>query len=218
MRQILSTALVALVVAALTAVTVSALAQSEPTATSTYSPAAVSNINADKVDGRHAVGAKAKIPQRAGKLVATDKHGFLPRNIVKPLWGMIQNMPAGFADGVDDGAFTSAVLPVNVFLGPGLTDVLLAFDFGVTLPSDVDMYITAIPTTDNGIIEVDGQATRRNADGTLTHSVYFSNRGAIGSWFKLRAMTWSDGIAPVAFKAAVKSIPSKTIRIGRNGK
>jgi hypothetical protein len=110
MRQILSTAIVALVVAALTAVSVSALAQSSPATDSTYSPASVSKINADKVDGKHAVGAGATIPQRRGKLVATDKTGFLPRNIVKPLWPLIQHMPAGFADGVDDQGVTGVTV------------------------------------------------------------------------------------------------------------
>jgi hypothetical protein len=39
--------------------------------------------NADKVDGKHAVAAKAPVKQRKGKLVATDpKTGKLPRNIV----------------------------------------------------------------------------------------------------------------------------------------
>jgi hypothetical protein len=39
--------------------------------------------NADKVDGKHAVGAKVTVDKRKGKLVATDpKTGKLPRNIV----------------------------------------------------------------------------------------------------------------------------------------
>jgi hypothetical protein len=124
MRQILSTALVALVVAALTAVSVSALAQSEPaTDSTTISPTAVSNINADKVDGKHAVGAEATILKRRGKLVATDKTGFLPSNIVKPQWKLIKGKPAGFADGVDDGVTGLHVTQANgakgAAFGPG---------------------------------------------------------------------------------------------------
>src|SRR5688500_18549940 len=38
--------------------------------------------NADKVDGKHAVGAGATFVQRAGKLVATDSAGRLPGNII----------------------------------------------------------------------------------------------------------------------------------------
>ena len=39
-------------------------------------------VNADKVDGRHAVGAGAKPSDRAGKLVATDGQGMLPNAII----------------------------------------------------------------------------------------------------------------------------------------
>ncbi|GAA1911938.1 hypothetical protein [Nocardioides marmoribigeumensis] len=44
--------------------------------------AAYDAMNADKVDGRHAVGASATISDRAGKLVATDASGRLPNNIL----------------------------------------------------------------------------------------------------------------------------------------
>ncbi len=39
--------------------------------------------NADKVDGKHAVGAGAGVAKRRGKLVATNKSGYLPNNIIK---------------------------------------------------------------------------------------------------------------------------------------
>jgi hypothetical protein len=38
--------------------------------------------NADRVDHKHAVGAAASKAHRAGKLVATDRHGRLPNNII----------------------------------------------------------------------------------------------------------------------------------------
>lgn len=87
MRQILSTALVALVVGSLAGASVGALAQTpdEAEAGAGISPSAVSKINADRVDGKHAVGAGASLPKRAGKLVATDKNGYLPKNIVNGL-------------------------------------------------------------------------------------------------------------------------------------
>lgn len=40
--------------------------------------------NSDKVDGFHAVGAKASPTKRAGKLVATGANGRLPQNILEP--------------------------------------------------------------------------------------------------------------------------------------
>lgn len=39
-------------------------------------------INADTVDGKHAVGAGASVSSRAGKLVATNGNGTLPNNII----------------------------------------------------------------------------------------------------------------------------------------
>ena len=84
MRQVLSTALVALIVGGLAGATVGALAQSpdEAEAGAGISPAAVSNINADRVDGKHAVGAYASKAARAGKLVAMNGAGYLPKNII----------------------------------------------------------------------------------------------------------------------------------------
>lgn len=43
---------------------------------------AVKVANADKVDGKHAVGAGASVTKRAGKLVATNSEGRLPDNII----------------------------------------------------------------------------------------------------------------------------------------
>ncbi|HSV39622.1 MAG TPA: hypothetical protein VLI04_12775 [Nocardioidaceae bacterium] len=40
-------------------------------------------LNADQVDGKHAVGAKAPVAKRKNKLVATNKQGYLPDNIIK---------------------------------------------------------------------------------------------------------------------------------------
>jgi hypothetical protein len=84
-------------------------------------------LNADKVDGKDAVAATGKAAQRANKLVATNKQGLLPANILRPLWSLLQgipavladgqvswgevaNPPAGFADGVDDAGVTGVKL------------------------------------------------------------------------------------------------------------
>jgi hypothetical protein len=80
MRQLLSTALVALIVGGLAGVSAGAVAQTGQTPAG---PAAVSTINADRIDGRHAVSATASKAARAGKLVATDAQGYLPSNIVR---------------------------------------------------------------------------------------------------------------------------------------
>ena len=45
--------------------------------------AAYDSLNADSVDGHDAVGALGKPAKRAGKLVATNKSGYLPNNIIR---------------------------------------------------------------------------------------------------------------------------------------
>lgn len=61
--------------------------------------------DADKVDGRHAVGAGASAGSRAGKLVATNSDGRLPNNII----GKAPN--ADRLDGLDQASFRRTVLP-----------------------------------------------------------------------------------------------------------
>jgi hypothetical protein len=122
MRHILSTALVALIVAALTAVTVSAVAQSPA-----QLPVEATALNADTVDRLSAVKATNRKAARANKLVAADATGFLPSNIVKAKWELIggkpatladglvswnevQGIPASLADGVDDAGITGVTV------------------------------------------------------------------------------------------------------------
>lgn len=59
-------------------------------------------VNADKVDGRHAVGAGASVGARAGKLVATGTTGRLPNNIIA------KAPDANLLDGLDSSAFLRA--------------------------------------------------------------------------------------------------------------
>ena len=88
-RKHLSTILVAMVTAAVTA-GAPAIA------------AAFDALNADKVDGKHAVGAGASVTKRKGKLVATNKQGRLPNNIIK------KAPDANKLDGKDSTAFLGA--------------------------------------------------------------------------------------------------------------
>ncbi len=95
MRQIISTAVVAVIVGALAGATMSAVAQAP--AEQAITPAA--GINAASVDGKSAVGYTTKKLARRGKLVATNRSGELPSNIVRPLWRLMVGTPATFADG-----------------------------------------------------------------------------------------------------------------------
>jgi hypothetical protein len=56
-------------------------------------------LNADRVDGQHAVKYSTKKSKRANKLVATNAAGYLPSNIVRPKWSYIKGKPASFTDG-----------------------------------------------------------------------------------------------------------------------
>jgi hypothetical protein len=56
-------------------------------------------LDADTVDGKHAVAATNKVGKRANKLVATNRAGQLPSNILRPLWSLVQGIPAILADG-----------------------------------------------------------------------------------------------------------------------
>jgi hypothetical protein len=102
-RQILSTAVVALIVGSLAGATVSVMAQ-EP---ASVAPAA--GIDADRVDGKHAVGAGATVSARRNKLVATNTNGYLPKNIVKGLVTRVSvtTVESVAADASSPGEFTS---------------------------------------------------------------------------------------------------------------
>jgi hypothetical protein len=56
-------------------------------------------VNADTVDRRDAVGATASRAERAKNLVATNREGRLPANIIEPLWKLMRGIPAVLADG-----------------------------------------------------------------------------------------------------------------------
>ena len=81
----------------------------------------IAAANADTVDGKHAVGYTTKRGKRAGKLVATNSNGFLPSNILKPQWRVIQNKPAGLMTGVQITTKT-----VNLTVDPGTSDYAIA--------------------------------------------------------------------------------------------
>lgn len=68
-------------------------------ATGPVTAAVFDAVNADKVDGKHAVGAKASPAKRKGKLVATNASGRLPNNI------LAKAPDADKLDGIDSTGF-----------------------------------------------------------------------------------------------------------------
>lgn len=103
-------------------------------------------INADRVDGKDAVSATGKARQRANKLVATNKQGLLPSNILRPLWSLLQGVPAVLADGqVSWGELLG--IPADFADGvdnQGITGVKLTQVIGSAVTIGADTYKTAI--------------------------------------------------------------------------
>ncbi len=203
MRQIISTAVVAVIVGAVAGATMGAVAQSGPAATTeqVISPATVSNINAHKVDGRHAVGSGASKAKRAGKLVATSSSGYLPSNIVKPYWGAIRNKPAGFADGVDNVGYVSKVHPKVYTIGNSPIWVYA----NVPLNSDVEM--TLIPTRTGVQLEIAIETYRRYNSTILTHWYNVKKiSGGDAADFRVRTRVFNQGISAVGLANVAKKV------------
>jgi len=160
MRQVMSTALVALIIGALAGATMGAVAQSEPAAERAIDTA---GLNADKVDGRHAVKYTNQMGVRRGKLVAKNNKGELPSNIVRPFWGLVRNMPAGFADGVDNEGVT----------GISITTQAQAFNL-----------------TTSGLHSVDVACPTGNVIGGGFYAVNAPTSSGVQSSYALNTTTW----------------------------
>jgi hypothetical protein len=189
MRGLISTALVAVVVSIVASATVSALAQSQPSA--------VVDINAHRVDGKHAVGAGASIDRRAGKLVATNSEGYLPPNIVKPLWSSIQDVPGGFADGNDNiGYFSNVQFTQETPLAPGAEQVVFTFNW----PIGWAVFWQVIPSNTGAGTEklLLTERLERQANGNIQFWLTVRNDGDVASGYRLRYVAFDMGIAPAS--------------------
>jgi hypothetical protein len=167
-------------------------------------------INADTVDYKHAVSATNKKGARAGKLVATDASGFLPSNIVKPKWALIQGVPSGFADGEDNGEYLSDIVaePDSTLAVDGLAYVVWPCSNpagGCTLGSvspamHVDFQVA--PKTTSGYAYIKQVETRRNGAG-LQYWILVGNAGPGDVFgYRVRVVAFVDGIAPAGSSLA----------------
>jgi hypothetical protein len=64
-------------------------------------PSAVANVNADRIDGRHAIKYTSNTTARKGKLMAIGATGYLPNNIIQ------KAMDADKIDGIDSTALAT---------------------------------------------------------------------------------------------------------------
>ncbi len=222
MRQIISTAVVAVIVGALAGATMSAVAQAP--AEQAITPAA--GINAATVDGKSAVGYTKDRLRRKNKLVATNRHGFLPSNIVKPKWGLIsgkpgilddgqiawnelQGIPAGFADGVDAGdTMTSYVAATS-----SLTSVGHTTSFVVNYPVTLDLEVSVFPegggywatTASNQTADMGDEIIIRSGD-YIERYFYFKNYAGSADRLKARIAVWDQNrVAPAAIKGQIEA-------------
>ena len=221
MRQIISTAVVAVIVGALAGATMSAVAQAP--AEQSITPAA--GINADKVDGKHAIGYTTRKLARRGKLVATNRRGELPSNIVSPLWRLmrgvpatladgqidwgeiqnkpgflddrevgwaeVKNKPAGFEDGKDNIGFVSKVIWDST--SSALLDPINPGQtFYMALDGAASAIITAEPLDQNGELQISNLRTRL-FDGSLGTVFELTNLSASKTDFKVRIVDFGAG-------------------------
>jgi hypothetical protein len=222
MRQVISTTLVAVIVGALAGATMSAVAQAP--AEQAITPAA--GINAASVDGKSAVGYTNKRNARKGKLVATNKAGELPSNIVRPYWGYLKNkpgiladdqigwnelqgIPAGFADGVDAGDTTTSYIAAT----SGLTAVGGSATLVVTYPVTRDLEVSVFPegggtwaTTMASPAANYGDEIIYRTGATITRWLYFKNYIGSADRLKARITVWDENrVAPAALKGQIEA-------------
>lgn len=238
MRQIISTALVAVIVSLLTVTAVGVLAQDEPTTTErAITPAA--GINAASVDGKSAVGYTNKRGQRVGKLVATNAKGELPSNIVRPYWGFIKNKPGILADHqitwnevsgkpatLADGEIRwGEVANKPAAFADGTDDVGHASEvvysghldladsrsmrLHIDLDKRLDVQVTVIPATVGGDIADKITNIVRLPNDVLRRNLYIVNNGPVTD-FNVRVRVFGTGLSDAALKNLLKSA---TVRV-----
>ena len=226
MRRVLSTAVVALVVAALVGVPMGAVAQSDP-ADDRISPSAlVRGLNADKIDGKHASRYTLSRRPRAKKVVATNRLGMLPPNIIEPYWRLIQNKPAILADNQihwDEvvgkpstlpGMITATIPCANpvpawgnqIVLPPAPREAMYDFDILPHTVPGIDFWIDASP---------DVQVL---ADGRLQFTLnYWAS--AAGGFCNIRASALvHEGITPAGAKKIRKVFDKSKVKYKKGGR
>ena len=196
--------------------------------------------NADQVDYKNAVGAKASREERAKKLVATNREGRLPSNILEPLWKLMKGIPAiladgqitwaelvgipaGFADGTDDVGYKSATQPTTYDItGTGYVYVYADVPIGV----DVELFV--VPAVGSSLyfyqwgVERGPLATSPVWTGlpavpadTIRRIAEVDNLGATATTFKVRTRVYNTGISPAAFKKAAKQVKVGVVKMSK---
>ena len=191
-KRHLTTILVAMVTAAVTAAAPSLAA-------------AFDALNAHKVDGKHAVGSGASATQRKGKLVATNKKGKLPNNIIAKAPDAVKadkatnankldNLDSSEFMKADDAEFTSN----SATMADDASDVTIMSWPGAVLKGTCaagapDTFVDLTEDWDEGWVESNGAGTAFDpsvgSGGTVTgtganplHHEYQLSRHSLGGF------------------------------------
>jgi hypothetical protein len=154
-------------------------------------PSAVANINADRVDGRHAVKSTGNVNLRKGRLMAFSAAGYLPSNIVlggvatvaalqstagavneadNPVhWNQLQGVPLSVVNGT-----TLSILGPETTIAGGAGGVL-----AIAYPAATNVHYELYPVTPGGAVVTTGDAIGRSADSAqILKIVTFTNLSA----------------------------------------
>lgn len=202
------------------------------------SPSAVANVNADQVDGRHAIKYTSNKTARKGRLMAFGATGYLPDNIVAGgvatvaalqssvgavneadnlvHWNQLLGVPPTIADGLDEGdGYDSSIA---VIMGGNDLAVAQAKWIAFDVPAGVDVETTIIPaaTAPASVIETLQFVVTRIDASILRHHYYIQNYvGSPATTFKVRVRVFNQAIAPAALKQVanhIRVITSKKAR------
>jgi len=196
------------------------------------SPSAVANVNADRVDGRHAIKYTSNTTARKGRLMAIGATGYLPNNIIQ------KAMDADMIDGIDSTALaTIAALQSsagavneadnlvhwNQLFGvpPTIADGVDAADTTVSLmgptktlaASETNFLYIVYPASRaiayelipvDGAIVTEGDIIARDANN-IAKAVIFTNFSAVNPvTVKVRLTDWNSSyVSPTALKKRV---------------
>jgi len=204
----------------LTLTGLAALAQAQVT------PTAVSNINAHRVDGKHAVSSTENLNQRKGKLMSFNSAGYLPSNIVSgnvatlaalgsttgavneadnPVqWTQLQGVPPAVLAGDTTRSFIAQTSPV---IAPGGTGVLI-----IDHPIGLEVETTLIPATVGAFVVPGTNAAgdipvfHERIGATFIREYHVFQVFVAATAVQLRVTVWNDSyISPAAAKGKVKA-------------
>lgn len=159
-------------------------------------------VNADKVDGKSAVGAKATAKKRAGKLVATNRAGMLPSDIV----GKVAD--AELLDGLDSTELMAGLVPRTAVRGELQVGVFGVFGGGSSYVGDVQTFRSVLPapvpaSRTRVLLPTSSFTPQCPGPGQVVPNrylcVYLEHVGSVVGHRVIDPVTGQDGVAAMGF-------------------